>query len=1192
MKMRTANSLREVININTDFKTAINLYLHLNNADKVLSYIPTRSSLNFLSQYLDNVANSKEQSTLLVGPYGKGKSHLLLVLLAILSMDRNAENSVIVEKLINKIKSIDDIGNNVANQVGGAWKRNRMLPVLITDTTGDLNQAFLYAMNEALKSHNLTDLVPDTYYSIALERLDDWENNYPDTFGYFQLEINKEGQDIAQLKADLCMCNMQALDLFKRIYPKVTAGSEFNPMVVSEVLPLYKNICEKLVEEYNYSGIYIVFDEFSKFIESQSDKTTGNNMKLIQSMCELANDSKEAPLFFTMVAHKSIKEYGKYLSQDIINSFTGIEGRITEKYFITSSKNNYELIKNAIGKYEETISSIPCHDNYLGSRAFDRYYSLPVFKTNFLESEFEDIVLMGCYPLNPIAAYLLLNISEKVAQNERTLFTYISNDEPNSLARYVANHSIEQDWSIGADMIYDYFAPIFKKDITNEYIHNIWLSAEYSLEKCATKEEKRLIKALAAILIINNPEEMPATDSNIKMCVDIVDFEEIIKSLVSKDFIHKKNLTGAYAFKTRAGSELKAEIKKQSTIKGNNINYSKTLAAVTGKYYVLPRRYNTINMMTRYFENEFMDLDDFLRIDSADILLDNRHVDGIVINIYSHSVINQKQVAEHLCELADSRIIVCCPKRKLQAYKEIKEYEIIEDILANKTLSNYDVIKREIPLLLEDLSMEIESKVTSIYDDSSKVYYFDGLKVESINGNNAERAVNICCEKIYCNTPIINNEMVNRSVINTAQTRKTRINIINTVLSHLDDDSYYIGTNQEASVYRSLFKVTGIKDNNPTDNIKLILDTINLFINSCSDEKVSVVSLMDTLLSPPFGMRKGVIPFYVAYVIANRMEDIIVYFADKEVQLDADIIVNMCEQPANYALYVSKSDLQKEKYLEELNTLFNISDNRNLTENRIKNILICMQRWYRALPQASRNMINLEDYVPEDKTQRDMKVIKSAMQKVEYNPFEILFLDFPKKFNTNSLEETFNRIDMCKTYFDDYFQWIEQQAIDIVYDLWDPKRKEDLYHVLKQWHSNQSRRSRQDLHQDRLSNFMECLDSLDAYSNQYVLGKIVKALTNIYIDNWNGDSLDEFAMQIRLAKAKIEATSDELSAGEYELSFVDRRGERVEKLYSYADENTGSVLRNIIEDTLDEYDDLSVNDRVSILLEMIGKIIK
>ena len=65
-------------------------------------------------------------------------------------------------------------------------------------------------------------------------------------------------------------------------------------------------------------------------------------------------------------------------------------------------------------------------------------------------------------------------------------------------------------------------------------------------------------------------------------------------------------------------------------------------------------------------------------------------------------------------------------------------------------------------------------------------------------------------------------------------------------------------------------------------------------------------------------MRAGIIPFYVAYIFANRREDIIVYFANKEIQLDADIVVNMCEQADDYAIYISKEDLQKEKYIREL----------------------------------------------------------------------------------------------------------------------------------------------------------------------------------------------------------------------------------------------------------------------------------
>lgn len=1192
--MAQLDSLKEIIEFNGSFKTAVNLYLSLNKPEKVLGYIPTKSSVSFLGDYLNAVIENKEQATLLVGPYGKGKSHLLLVFLAALSMERTEENGQVIDKLIKNVSEVDEVGKRVSTYIETIWSRNRFLPVLITDTTGDLNQAFLYGLNDALKRDRLFDLAPDTYYSIALKRLEDWERNYPATYSAFEKEISTNGMNLYGLKANLKLYSKEALEVFREIYPKVTAGSEFNPMTVSEVLPLYKDISEKLVEEYGYSGIYIVFDEFSKFIESQNGVSTGTNMKLLQDVCELATDSHNAKVFFTMVAHKSIKEYGKYLSQEIINSFTGIEGRIIEKYFVTSSKNNYELIKNAIVKDENRLEEIPHFEKYLGEDTMKAYWTLPAFKSNFLESEFRNIIFKGCYPLNPIAAYLLLSISEKVAQNERTLFTFISNDEPHSMARFVSEHTADMGWNIGADLIYDYFSSLLKKEVTNEYVHNIWLSAEYAIDKCETDEQRKIIKALAVVLIVNKEDEIPANSKYLKLCVDVEDAEQVIDELKKKEFIYKKSSTDTFLFKTRAGSELKAEIRRQREIKGDNVNYTKALLDVSGKYYVVPRKYNTEKSMTRYFTNEFMHVDDFLNIDSASALMDEESLDGKVITLFSFTGIKQERVNKHLLELADKRLVVVCPKKGLKAQKQLRDYEIIRELRDNVSFTNSnEILKKELPILLDDLSVELELLMKSVYEDAdTRVLFYGDGKIKNTKAGNEEVAVNECCYNLYPLTPEVNNEMVNRAVIGTAQTKKARLNIIQAILLHTDTPEFYGGSNQEATIYRSLFTVTNLIEGEPKKTIKQIIDEINDYVDSCCDQKVSLTNLVNRLISEPYGMRHGLIPFYFAYVLANRKEDIIVYFADKELQITAEIVVNMCEQPADYSVYVSKEDLQKEKYITELNALFQVAENRNLSANRIKNIIICMQRWFRALPQASRNLTNIEQYVNDEAIVKAIKSVKKAMQKVEFNPFEILFIDFPETFGTDSLEDTFRVLDECKTYFDDYFTWIEDQAVKAIYEAWDPKRKQDLYHTLKEWYGKQSKRSKQGLYNGRTTNFMSCLELLDVYSNQDVAGKVVKAVTDVYLENWNAGALEEFAEEIASVKADIEAIRDENAAGELELVFTGRNGETISKLYSHADESTGSVLRNIIEDTLDEYDDLSVNDRVSILLEMIEKIIK
>ena len=49
--MAKLNSLKEIIKFNSSFKTAVNLYLSLNKPEKVLGYIPTKSSGNFLLDF-------------------------------------------------------------------------------------------------------------------------------------------------------------------------------------------------------------------------------------------------------------------------------------------------------------------------------------------------------------------------------------------------------------------------------------------------------------------------------------------------------------------------------------------------------------------------------------------------------------------------------------------------------------------------------------------------------------------------------------------------------------------------------------------------------------------------------------------------------------------------------------------------------------------------------------------------------------------------------------------------------------------------------------------------------------------------------------------------------------------------------------------------------------------------------------
>ena len=129
----------------------------------------------------------------------------------------------------------------------------------------------------------------------------------------------------------------------------------------------------------------------------------------------------------------------------------------------------------------------------------------------------------------------------------------------------------------------------------------------------------------------------------------------------------------------------------------------------------------------------------------------------------------------------------------------------------------------KLPLLLDDLTTELEIIIGDVYEDDldTKVLYFDGGRIKNAKSGNVEKAVNECCLNVYTSTPIINNEMVNRAEIGTAQTKKARLNIVQAILSHTDTPEFYRGSNQEATIYRSLFCVTGIVDGDIREDIQL-----------------------------------------------------------------------------------------------------------------------------------------------------------------------------------------------------------------------------------------------------------------------------------------------------------------------------------------------------------------------------------
>ena len=98
-------TLKEIISVDKKFQTSVNIEYDINSFAKIEGYIPTEQSVAVLDRFLREIyfTTESKKANVLVGPYGRGKSHLLLVLSALLSLDVVVEEKAKAQKVLKTL---------------------------------------------------------------------------------------------------------------------------------------------------------------------------------------------------------------------------------------------------------------------------------------------------------------------------------------------------------------------------------------------------------------------------------------------------------------------------------------------------------------------------------------------------------------------------------------------------------------------------------------------------------------------------------------------------------------------------------------------------------------------------------------------------------------------------------------------------------------------------------------------------------------------------------------------------------------------------------------------------------------------------------------------------------------------------------------------------------------------------------
>lgn len=1204
--------LNRYIQIEQGFQSSVNIAYDLNNDEKIKGFIPTICSLEVIEDMLlGTYDNSNDRARILIGAYGKGKSHIVLVLLALLSKN----DAQLFQKLLEQIRQYNlELFTYIFEYINSP---KRLLPVVIQGSNTSLTQSFLGSIQKTLEDEGLEDLMPDTHFQAALNAIYRWKEDYPDTYQRFIQLLDEPVNDFC---AKLTEYSVTAYERFERLYPTLTSGSEFNPFLGFNVVDLYSKIVDALCER-GYAGIYVVYDEFSKYLESSITKASIADIKMLQDFAEKCNRSKEKQMHLLLISHKDIENYIDKLPKQKVDGWKGVSERFKHIELQNSFSQTYELIAAVIQKDKGYFGDYCAKHSTKFTELKKDAQNSELFSE--LEDARLDTIIYDCYPLHPITTFILPRLSELVAQNERTLFTFLSSGNRSTLSAFL--HSNTEIFPLlTPDYLYDYFEPLFKKEAYTSDIRKTYMIAAGILNRIAANNlEAKIIKTLALVYIVNQPEKLaPTPELFIRAFRNSVsntaEIANALEELQNKKFvIYMKRSNHFLRLKNSTGSDIRKRI--ADTVEKNHsiFDVKKILSDSSADMYLYPTRYNDEMEVTRYFDFTFILGDEFLDVDNWKTKIEGSGADGVIFGIIPNSTEQIDILAEKIVSQGnvDERILFVLPKEYSDIHSAAYEYQAVK-ILRDEACDDGALVS-EYNVYAEDLEEVLGAFVLSYTKPEmhAATYYHHGKKQAFFRKTQISQCLSHICWDIFTQTPIINNESLNKNVLPSVAINSRNRVVKGLLATQFEPMLGLSGSGQDVSFLRSSLIMTGLIDDinvqpklqlhgNPNTAIQNVIDVIEAFFRQAGNAGGACFQILyDQLLLPEhhIGLKRGVIPVFEACVLHQYKEHLVVKEGDDEIEVSVDLLNSINEEPNEFTAFMEVWNEQKAAYIDALEKLFfdHIIE-KEREYNSFSYITRAMQRWFISLPKYSKDIKEIYRgngrYVEIEKEKHRFIV---SLRTPSINAREYLFEKLPQIFSPATIDEgIIDELSKTKTTYDRVkINLIDVLAKDLI-KLFDPcaAKEASLPSTIRDWCDSLSEHISSHIFDGNNAKIFQLMQTV---TNDYRLfvERLAKASTGLRIDDWNDRTVEKFSETMMLFKNTIEKCNNQEKNGDddvqngYKLLFIDMNGRETVKEFTRIEYGKlGNLLKNEIGSALDDMGQaLSAEEKRQVLMDILEK---
>lgn len=618
--------------------------------------------------------------------------------------------------------------------------------------------------------------------------------------------------------------------------------------------------------------LLLIIDEFGKNLEAVEESRSADPY-LLQQLAE-AGQGSGLPIFVLTLQHLSFEDHLISADGPQRREWAKVQGRFEDITYVESAQATRALIGTV---FEVGDDSLRNRINRWAKPLAKEMRLLGV--ADLADSK----TVAACYPLHPLVTVVLPELCSRYGQHERTLFSFLAGAESASVAAFLKSTELPSSGSlptVGLDVVYDYFVDNGVLAPISAGRSSRWTEITTRLRDThgLTNRQQRLAKAVALLNLVSINGPLRASSRLLASADPQVD--DTLAALDAAGVVTYREFADEY--RIWQGTDI--DIRRLLEASRDHVRRQALvdiLSALDRPPPVVAARHSAKHDVLRVFARRYVD-----GSESVEPLDPFSPYDGEVLLVVG----SDRSVPSATWPPDTSKPIVAAIPADISTIDRVaREAAAVATALSDPTVTDDRVARAELGERLAEARAAVEHAISAAFSvDACRWVMLGAEEDQELTGGRGSAGVSDAADRAYRSTPLVRNEMLNRAELTSQGAMARRLLLGAMIERGSEKDLGFDGYGPEVAMYRAFLEETKLHGldsrtgvmvfRRPEDqSLQGAWEAVATAFKRATTSRVNLNDIYATLLSPPFGMKGGVISIFVTAVLLAFKHEVAIY---------------------------------------------------------------------------------------------------------------------------------------------------------------------------------------------------------------------------------------------------------------------------------------------------------------------------